>query len=54
MKSNSRYYAVFYVILAVMLLALGWIKQEPVYLWASIIIALVSFYWIWKALKKKV
>jgi len=51
MKKKDTYFAVFYVILAIILLILGWIQKEIPYLWASVVIALIAFYWIWKAWK---
>jgi len=50
--AKAKQWAIFYVIIAIILSVLGLSRKEPIYLWASVVIALLSFYWIWKAWKK--
>jgi len=49
---NDKYYPLFYMVIAMILAVMGYIRLEPIYNWASLIVLLCAFYWIWKVLKK--
>jgi Mg2+/citrate symporter len=51
-KPTDRFYAIFYCLVALGLFIWGFYKKSALFLIAAIILFLVDYYWIMKALKK--
>lgn len=50
-KHHNLIQAITYTLIAMVLMAIGFVKAEPIAFGAAILVGACAFYWIWKSIK---